>query len=63
VKIPKDFSHQDHGPVICETVAEIIDQLRRLPPDLPVLQGFSEGARLIVYNVSSDAHLSFEDVD
>lgn len=55
-KIPKEFYNVNSPryPVVVETVGEMIEQLKRLPPDLPVQQGFSERAVLTVFNVDAD---------
>jgi hypothetical protein len=48
--------------VNCETVGDVIDELNRLPRDLPIVQGFADSVDLVVFNRDQEnAHLSFED--
>lgn len=48
------------------TVGEVVDQLKRLPPDLPVESGFGKGVELIVFNVGAKhvdgPHLDFHEI-
>jgi hypothetical protein len=63
-EIPLDFYSDKGQPVTVDTVGEAIEQLKRLPEDLEISQGFSEGVRLIVYNISRhNPHLAFEEAD
>lgn len=59
--VPKEFYHADSERVVCETVADVIEQLNRLPSDLQVNSRFGNGIQLIVYNISDDPHLEFEE--
>ncbi len=44
------------------TVGEMIDELSRLPRDLPIKQDFSNSADLVLFNrYSSDCHLSVDE--
>lgn len=44
------------------TVGEAIEELKRLPPDMPVRQGFSDSVDLVVFNRDKiDMHCSFEE--
>lgn len=45
------------------TVGELIEQLKRLPPELEIQQGFDEGARLVVYNCRTTPHLEIEECE
>lgn len=63
MNIPPEFYNVNYNPVHCETVGEVIEQLKRLPPDLPVDQGFGKGVRITVYNASTDPHVEFDEVD
>ncbi len=62
--IPKEFykDGDKNGPVDVETIFELISELKRLPPDLPINMGFNTGARLSVYNImdEEDCHLEIE---
>lgn len=61
--IPFDFFNSKGNPIICETVAEVIEQLKRLPLDLPVNHRFGNGVQLTVYNINDQPHLEFEEAD
>ena len=62
--IHKDFYNEKRTPVLCETVGEVIEQLKRLPEDLAIGQGFGEAVILTVYNISMEnPHLSFDEID
>jgi hypothetical protein len=44
------------------TVGELVDELNRLPRDLPTKLGFAEATDIVVFNRGSDdAHVSFEE--
>ena len=44
------------------TVGEAIEELKRLPPDMPVQQGFADCVDLVVFNRDKpDMHCSFEE--
>ena len=58
--IPKDFYHGDDHPT-CETVGELINELNRLPKELEVRLGFGSMAKLVVFNINTDTHLSIEE--
>ena len=46
----------------CTTVGGIIDELNRLPRDLPAYQGGEDSVDLVVFNIGNpDMHLAFED--
>ena len=63
--IPTEFykDGDENGPVYAETVDELITELKRLPPTLPINMGFNAGAQLSVYNVldEEDCHLEVEE--
>lgn len=60
--IPEDFYKGDY-PVVY-TVGELIEELKRLPEDLPITLGFNQGVGVVVYNVDRDSiHLSFEECE
>lgn len=61
--IPLNFCNANYEPVLCETVGDVIEALKRLPAETPIDQGMGEGVRLTVYNVSSKPHLEFESVE
>lgn len=62
--IPKEFFNLKHADVICGTVGEVIEQLQRLPTELRIEQGFADGVRLVVTNVSTgDPYLCFEEAE
>ena len=46
----------------CRTVGALIKQLETLPKTLPIRQSFGLGVQPVVYNVKTDAHLEFEEV-
>jgi len=46
-----------------ETVGDLIEALKTLPPSLPVRQGFGEGVHPVVYNAKTDAFLEFAEVE
>lgn len=58
-KIRGEFYKGDLDRPIAETVGELINLLLELPEDLPI-DPWDGGVAVIVYNVSSDAHLGFE---
>lgn len=47
----------------CRTVGKLIEELQKLPKTLPIRQGFGDGVSIEVYNISTDAHLEFEEID
>ena len=58
--IPKEFTRGKARPV--KTVAGLIRQLKRLLPKLRIQQEDEEGARVVVYNVSTgDPFLRLDD--
>lgn len=61
--VPEEFYSSKCDHVICETVADVIEQLKRLPPELPVNQGFETGVCIVVYNISNEPHLEFEEAN
>ena len=61
--IPKAFYNGDNKPW-AGTVGKLIDELQRLPRNLDVRHGFTEGCNLVVYNVTTDdAHLEIIDAE
>lgn len=42
-------------------VGQLIDELKRLPADLPVRMGFEDSADLVVFNRDDDPHVALED--
>ena len=62
--IPTEFYRGDEGSPYVETVEQMIEQLKRLPADLPVRHGVDYGCCLTVYNINlGDAHLEVVDAD
>jgi len=62
--IHMDFYNDKGTPVVCKTVGEVIEQLKRLPDDLAIGQGFGSAVRLTVYNITrEDPHLDFSEID
>lgn len=61
--VPAEFFSSKYERVVCETVAEVIEQLKRLPPHLVIKQGFETGVQLVVYNISAEPHLEFEEAE
>ena len=62
--IPEVFYRGDQTKPYCETVGELIEELQRLPEDLPIEQGMGGvGCRLVVYNIKSNPFLAVEDDD
>lgn len=60
--VPSEFYSDDEDSPYAETVEDLIEQLQRLPPDLPVKHGFDHGCRLTVYNIKQDdVHLEIGD--
>lgn len=60
--IPSEFYRGDEESPYAETVGQLIEQLQRLPADLPVMHGFDYGCCLTVYNINQDdAHLEIVD--
>ena len=46
----------------CETVGDVIDELSRLPRDMPVHSSFVDSVDLVIFNRRQpDVHLAFED--
>jgi hypothetical protein len=46
----------------CRTVGDVLDELGRLPRDLPVHSGFTDSVDLVVFNRKQpDQHLEFAD--
>ena len=59
------FYNGNHETPRAENVGELIDQLKRLPPELP-LSGWPEkySHEIVVYNVSEhNPHLTIEEID
>jgi len=61
--VPSEFYRGDEEKPYCETVGELIEQLQRLPCDLPIKQGYEDGCTLTVYNIKTDAHLEITEAD
>lgn len=62
--VPMEFYHESKPTPKVMNVGELIDQLKRLPKDLPIKQNYPEiGASLVVFNIRSDVGLSLEEVD
>ena len=62
--IPSEFYKADESSPFAETVGELIEQLKRLPRDLPVRHGFDHGCSPTVYNIKQeDVNLEIEDAD
>lgn len=59
--IENTFSNGRYS-IECQTVGDVIDELSRLPRDLPVKQGLEESVDLVVVNLKhADTHLIFEE--
>lgn len=52
-KIPEEFYRADKKHPVAHTVEELIEQLERLPPELPIQCCITSGAMLVVCNVNS----------
>lgn len=59
-EVPKQFYRGDMAKPVAQTVGELIDELSRLPSDLPV-DPYEDGVALTVYNIDMDAHLAFSE--
>jgi hypothetical protein len=58
-KLDKAFSNGSWT-INCKTVGDVIKELQRLPPELPVHQGFEDSVDLVVFNRDrADVHVSF----
>lgn len=54
-KLPKNIP-------ACDTVGELMQELAKLPPELPIKLSFEDGVKPVVYNAKyDDRHLSFEE--
>lgn len=64
-KIPPEFYRGDAEKPRAETVSDLIEQLRRLPGDLPVLSGVDNyGCELTVFNVrGAKPFLGIEEIE
>jgi len=61
--IPEEFYSSEHERPVVKTVAELKEQLARLPDDLRVECGFGH-PELVVYNHGeSDMHLGFREAE
>lgn len=47
----------------CFTVSDLIDELEKLPSDLPINGGFDHGVQPIIYNQKTKPVLIFEEAD
>ena len=61
--IHKDFCNENNGPVLVQNVGELIEQLKRLPPETELDTEHSEFIRIVVYNASDIPEVSFEECD
>ncbi|MBL4941143.1 MAG: hypothetical protein JKY81_05700 [Colwellia sp.] len=65
--IPTEFYNEDEAmmpPPRVNTVGELIEQLKRLPSDLPLSGWEYLTHEIIVYNITMDnTHVSIEEVD
>lgn len=49
--------------VNCKTVGEVIDELSKLPRDLPCHQGFEKSVDIVVFNRKTEPVVEFEEGD
>ncbi len=65
--IPEEFYkgdvNNDGFKPIAYTVKDLKEILILLPDELKIEQGFGQGAQLIVFNVDTNPHLTFEEMD
>ena len=60
--IPENFYKGDNQPNPMN-VGELKMALSLLPDNLMIEQGFGYGTKLVVFNVDTNPHLSFEEAD
>jgi len=62
-EIPKEFWHADEeNPEACD-VATLIEELKRLPGNMSVSNGFGCGVKIVVYNADDDERCCVEIAD
>ena len=61
---PAEFYRGEIERPMATQVSDLIWQLKKLPQDMLIKQGFGDGVQLTVYNINSAApFLEFEEVD
>lgn len=64
--VPRGFWNSDTPTPTAETIGELIDVLKQLPPEVTIKQGFGEGVSVTLYNIGGDfdgSHVEFGEVE
>ena len=62
--IARKFYHTDEETPVANTVGELAELLKELPPELPIETTWNSGVQISVYNFGeSNCHLEFEKID
>ena len=61
--IHKKFYRQEFSRPSAYTVGELLEILKQLPPELEIESDFSSGVELVVYNMKTNRHLQFREIE